>query len=168
VTCRYTIRKAVRADLSALVAFTLQEAREAEHLALDTQAATLGVRCAFDEPSVAAYWVAEAQNGEIVASTSVVTEWSNYYGGKYWWVQSLFIAPEHRGGGLIDLLLNHLAAEAETAGALDLRLYVNSSNQRAIHAYERCSFNVAPYIIMRREVRPNTPLQSTSSATILR
>ena len=77
----YRIRKAVNADRDALIGFTLREAREAECLELDAEAVTRGIRAAFDEPPVAAYWVAETVNGEIVASTSVVTEWSNFHGG---------------------------------------------------------------------------------------
>lgn len=149
----YTVRKAVRADIDTLVSFTLEEAREAESLDLDMQAVTRGVRAAFDDPSLALYWVAEAPTGEVAASTSIVTEWSNFRGGTYWWVQSMFVSQEHRGGGLVDRLLNHLAAEAQAAGALDLRLYGHESNTRALRAYERCGFARAPYVIMRREMR---------------
>jgi L-amino acid N-acyltransferase YncA len=153
VTSPYRIRKAANADLDALIAFTLAEAREAEHLELDAQAVTRGVSAAFAEPPAALYWVAETVNSQIVASTSVVTEWSNFHGGRYWWVQSLFIAPQHRGAGLVDLLLDRLAVEAEKSGALELRLYAHSANERAVRAYERCGFTVAPYVIMRRELR---------------
>jgi ribosomal protein S18 acetylase RimI-like enzyme len=63
-------------------------------------------------------------------------------------IQSLFIVPEHRGRGLVDSLLEFVATTARAAGALDLRLYVLQSNQRAIAAYRRCGFDVAPYTIM--------------------
>ena len=130
---------------------------------LDTEAAARGVRSAFDEPPAAAYWVAETSDGAIVASTYVVTEWSNFHGANYWWVQSLFIAPEHRGSGLADMLLHRLVAEAEGSGALDLRLYAHRSNARAIRAYQRCGFRVAPYVIMRRQLRPVTSLDGAGS-----
>ena len=79
-----------------------------------------------------------------------MTEWSNFRGGYYWWIQSLFIVPDHRGTGLVDLLLNAVADLARMAGALDLRLYVLQSNQRAVAAYRRCGFKVEPYAIMSR------------------
>ena len=97
--------------------------------------------------------LAESAEGEVVAATSVVTEWSNFYGGRYWWVQSLYIAPEHRGRGLVELLLDHLVAAARADGALDLRLVVHQSNQRAIRAYGRCGFRSVPYGIMRRDLK---------------
>jgi ribosomal protein S18 acetylase RimI-like enzyme len=43
----------------------------------------------------------------------------------------------------------HLAAVSRSEGALDLRLYVHSSNRRAIRAYIRLGFVEAPYSIMR-------------------
>lgn len=80
----------------------------------------------------------------------MVTEWSDFHGGFYWWVQSAFIVPERRGRGLLELLMDHLARMAREAGALDLRLYVHDSNQRAVRAYRRSGFTEAPYLIMRR------------------
>jgi GNAT superfamily N-acetyltransferase len=149
----YTIRKAVDADIDTIVGFTLQEAREAEGIDLDRDGARRGVEGGFDEPPRASYWVAEAADGSVAASTSVVTEWSNFRGGYYWWIQSVYIAPEHRGRGLIDLLLDHLEGVARAAGALDLRLYAFSSNQRALRAYRRHGFEDAPYVIMTRRLR---------------
>jgi len=146
------IRKATAADIDILVDFTLQEAHEAEGVEADEEAAQRGVGGAFEEPPLAAYWVAETPDGSVVASTSVVTEWSNVHGGHYWWVQSLFIAPDHRGGGLVDRLLDHVARAAAAGGALDVRLYAHTSNHRALRAYRRCGFSVAPYSIMKRSL----------------
>jgi ribosomal protein S18 acetylase RimI-like enzyme len=149
----YTIREADRADIDTLVAFTLQEARAAEGAEKDADAVRRGVQAGLEDPSVATYWVAESADGRVVAGTSVVTEWSNFHGGYYWWIQSLFIVPEHRGRGLVELLLEHLANAARAAGALDLRLYAHKSNQGALQAYRRCGFEVAPYTVMTRPLR---------------
>jgi ribosomal protein S18 acetylase RimI-like enzyme len=150
-----TIREAGRADIDTLIAFTLQEAREAEGTELNVEAVRRGVRGAFEDPPLARYWVAEAPNGHVAASTSIVTEWSNFHGGWYWWIQSLYIVPEHRGGGLVEILLDHLAQAAHHAGALDLRLYAHAANERALSAYRRCGFQSAPCVIMTR--RPAQP-----------
>lgn len=146
----YTIRPALRSDLDVLVEFTLQEGYEAEGTNKDQAAVRRGVEGAFADPPLAAYWVAEGPGNAIVGSTSVVTEWSDFRGGHYWWIQSLFIVPEHRGNGLVELLLEHLDRAASAAGAMDLRLYAHSSNERALHVYRRCGFAVAPYVIMTR------------------
>lgn len=149
----YAIRAAVAEDLEILVGFTVQEAREAEQIDIDEAAVRRGVEGAFQNPPLATYWVAESSDGRVVASTSVVTEWSDFHGGHYWWIQSIFIVPEHRGGELVALLIDHVARTAEASGALDLRLYAHSSNERALRAYRRCGFTVAPYVIMTKPTR---------------
>jgi ribosomal protein S18 acetylase RimI-like enzyme len=144
----YLIRPAAETDIETLVDFTLREAAEAERVTLSVERATAGVRGAFATPALSTYWVAVDTTESIVASTSVVKEWSNFHGGYYWWVQSLYILPEHRGSGLVNQLIEHLATVSRSAGALDLRLYVHSSNQRALRAYSRCGFREAPYSLM--------------------
>ena len=148
----YAIRMAVSDDLDTLVAFTLKEAYEAEGVERGEAAVRRGVEGAFRDPPLSFYWLAESADGAIVASTSVVTEWSDFQGGHYWWIQSLFIVPEHRGHGLVEQLIEHLANAAAAAGAVDLRLYAHSSNERAIRVYRRCGFQVAPYTIMTRRL----------------
>jgi L-amino acid N-acyltransferase YncA len=145
----YTIRSARAGDLDTLVEFTFHEAREAEGAHLAVARVTAGVQAAFSPRPPARYWVAE-QDGSVVASTSIVTEWSDFHGREYWWVQSIYIVPAHRGSGLLNQLLDHLSSEAQATGALELRLYVHDENQRAIKAYRRCGFTEAPYVIMRR------------------
>ena len=144
----YTMRQAVDTDIDTLVDFTLREAAEAEGVVLSVAAATRGVGGGFESPPRATYWVALAGDGSIVASTSVVTEWSNFHGGYYWWIQSLYIAPDHRGKGLLELLIDHLARVSRSAGALDLRLLVHRSNRRALRAYRRCGLTEGPYMMM--------------------
>jgi len=146
----YRIRRAELADLETLVAFTLEGARDAVGEECDLDAVRRGVGVGLEDPSVATYWVAEDPEGEIVASASVVKEWSDWHGGYYWWVQSMFIVAEHRGRGLVDLLLDTIAEAARAVGALDLRLYAHQLNQRALKAYHRCGFSKSPYVIMTR------------------
>jgi GNAT superfamily N-acetyltransferase len=149
----HVIRPAVPGDIAALEAFTHAEAMDAERRGLDPADVRRGVAGAFETPPRARYWVAATSDGRLLASTSIVTEWSNFRGGDYWWIQSLYIVPEHRGQGLVDRLLQHLNDEARAAGALDLRLYGFNANERALRAYQRCGFTVAPYIVMTKPLR---------------
>ena len=152
LSSEYRIRAATRADIETLLAFTLQEVYEAEGTQKDVDGVRRGVEGAFLDPPRSAYWIVETMDGRPIASTSIVTEWSDFHGGDYWWIQSLFIAPEHRGHGLVELILDHLAAMAKAAGALELRLYAHNSNERAFRVYRRCGFTTAPYTIMARKL----------------
>ncbi len=147
----YTIRPATVADSDLLVSFTLSEALDSERRALIRAEVERGVAGAFQTPSKARYWVAES-GGRVVGCASIVTEWSNFRGGDYWWIQSLYIVPAHRGTGLVDVMLQHLVQEAQAGGALDLRLYGYNTNARALRAYERFGFREAPYLILTKAV----------------
>ena len=148
----YVVRQAASEDVDTLVAFTLQEAFEAEGVRKNREAVRRGVEGAFQDPPQSSYWVVENAEGRIVASTSINTEWSDFNGGPYWWIQSIFIVPEHRGSGLVELMLDFLAETAKQSGALDLRLYAHNSNERAFRVYRRCGFTTAPYTIMVRKL----------------
>lgn len=143
----FELRPATAADAETLVMFTLNEARDAEQRTLSRSDVERGVGAAFATPPKARYWVVESA-GTVVASVSVVTEWSNFRGGDYWWIQSLYIVPGHRGAGMVDMMLLSLARLAREAGALDLRLYARDANARAVRAYQRVGFRPAPYHIL--------------------
>jgi GNAT superfamily N-acetyltransferase len=151
LSAAYSIRDARASDVDSIIAFTLREAREAEGLDLHQDAVRRGVSGAFQPQPLARYWIAEAR-GEPVGSISVVKEWSNFHGAYYWWIQSLFIVPEHRGSGLVQLLMDHVVRVAQETGALDVRLYAHASNARAVQAYGRCGFRTAPYVMMTRKL----------------
>lgn len=142
------IRDATINDVDLLVGFTLEEGREAERLELDPSAVRRGVVAAFQDPPPSRYWIAES-GGEAVAHVSVVTEWSNFTAGYYWWIQSVYIVPAHRGSGVLQQLLEHVEHVGRAEGARDIRLYVHRLNERAIRAYQRCGFTSAPYLMMR-------------------
>ena len=146
----YRIRAAREDDVETILDFTMDEAREAEGHAPERATVRRGVCAAFANPARSTYWMAEDSHGTAVAHSSVVTEWSDFHGADYWWVQSLYVAPAHRGNGLVELLLDHLAEAARRAGAHDLRLYAHEGNARALRAYARCAFVRAPYVIMTR------------------
>jgi ribosomal protein S18 acetylase RimI-like enzyme len=146
----YSLRPATVSDLETIVAFTLEEAREAEGLEKDPRGVHRGVLAGLEDPSLATCWVAESSPEEVVASTSAVREWSNFNGGHHRWIQSLYIAPGHWGSDLVDLLLDRVAEEAQAAGAIDLRLYAHGENARALEAYRRCRFSKTPYVVMRQ------------------
>jgi GNAT superfamily N-acetyltransferase len=144
----FTVRNARLDDLDALVAFTITEAQDAEGKELKRETVRKGVEAALDDPSIARYWVLENQEGEAVGNISIVREWSNWSAGYFWWVQSMFIAPEYRGRKLMGRLIEAVRKAAKDENALDIRLLVHQENHRAQKAYRREGFSNAPYEIM--------------------
>ena len=118
---------------------------------LEPSAVRRGVEAGLCDPAIAVYWVIEADQGRVVASTSVVREWSDWRAHDYWWIQSMYVRPAHRGQGLVERLIEAVAAEARDRSAADLRLCVHTGNRRAMGAYRRCGFGDAPYAIMSKD-----------------
>ena len=145
------VRKATIEDLSTLVEFTSQEAEEAEGSTKDFKRLEKGIKTALENPSIAVYWMLFDETNRPIGSISALREWSDWNAGYYWWIQSLYIVPEHRGQGHITKLLDAVAKEMRSQNGLELRLYVHRSNTKAIRAYEKVGFEKSPYEIMVRQ-----------------
>jgi GNAT superfamily N-acetyltransferase len=142
------VRRAKLTDLGKLVEFTLSEASEAEGISKNSEIAREGIRAALEDESVAIYWILQDSHNEAIGNISVVKEWSNWNAGYYWWIQSLYIKPEHRGQGYLRMLIQTVKESAIRGGALDLRLHVHKNNRRAIRAYLKSGFADSDYRIM--------------------
>ncbi len=148
----YIIRRAKLADLEKLVSFTVAEAKEAEGIDLSPENVHRSVLAALENETLGKYWVLAGENDEIIGNISIVREWSNWKGGYYWWIQSLFIQPEFRGLGLMQMLIDTVKEEARKGEGLELRLCVHSTNIRALKAYRKSGFSESDYRIMRMSI----------------
>jgi ribosomal protein S18 acetylase RimI-like enzyme len=146
------VREAVAEDAAVLVEMVCEEAREAEGRVPGEEVVRGAVEAALRDPSLARYWVAEVE-GEAggpraVGAIAVVREWSDWNNAAYWWIQFVYVVPEERGGAVVRALVEHVRAEAQRAGAPEVRLYVHGENARAIRAYEKLGFARLPYVAM--------------------
>ena len=121
---------------------------EAEGSSKDLEHLEKGVRVALENHSIAMYWVLVDDSDNPIGSISALREWSDWNAGYYWWIQSMYIVPEHRGLGHMSKLLNTVQTEMESQNGLQLRLYVHQQNDNAIRAYEKTGFEKSPYKIM--------------------
>ncbi|RUL69523.1 GNAT family N-acetyltransferase [Dyella choica] len=147
----HTTRRAEPADLQCLVAFTLAEAGEAEGVRKDHAQVRAGILTALLDESVAMYWLLE-HGSDVIGHVSIVREWSDWHAGYYWWIQSMYLEPRHRGQGLMKHLLSAVQKAAREQHALELRLYVHKNNLSAIHAYRRAGFRDSDYRMMALDV----------------
>lgn len=146
------VRDASLRDLNAIVGFIAEEAREAEGRTQDQAKLEQGIEAALRDDRIARYWLLIDETDSACGCASVVREWSDWNAGYYWWIQSMYIAPDCRGKGCLDLLMDRIVSAATEAGCLDLRLYVHSENKAAIRAYEKAGFSQSVYRIMSRPV----------------
>lgn len=77
--------------------------------------------------------------------TYEISDWRN---GVFWWIQSVYVAPEARGGGVYRALHGHVATAAKKAGNVcGLRLYVDHDNTGAQRVYERMGMRRTEYLL---------------------
>lgn len=139
------IRPATPADADLIAAFNVALAAESEGRALDPTVVGRGVRRLLAEPAYGVYYVAE-RAGRVVGQLLITYEFSDWRNGIFWWIQSVFVAPEARQSGVYRALHEHVAAEARRRGDVcGLRLYVDPSNTRAQATYRRLGLTPTEY-----------------------
>jgi GNAT superfamily N-acetyltransferase len=138
-------RDATRQDIRDIVDFQMAMAKETEAIALDRHVCTLGVEAVFDNPTLGRYFVAEWR-ADRIASLLITGEWSDWRNGFVWWIQSVYVRPEHRRKGVYAGLYRHIRQIAEADESVKgLRLYVDRTNTTAQDVYRRLGMNGEHY-----------------------
>ncbi|WP_335916905.1 GNAT family N-acetyltransferase [Shewanella chilikensis] len=141
------LRKGTPKDTEALVAFNQAMAQETEGLSLDSDTLSRGVSTLLENPAKGFYLVAEI-DGEIAGSLMVTYEWSDWRAADYFWIQSVYIKPEHRRKGIYRALYQEVKALAERqGGAASFRLYVEQENTRAQQTYQSLGMSQSHYLM---------------------
>jgi GNAT superfamily N-acetyltransferase len=147
------IRDATRADLPFIVAANAALASETEGQALDGALLGPGVQAVLDDPGLGRYYIAEA-DGQAVGQLMTTYEWSDWRNGLFLWIQSVYVQPAHRGGGVIRALFAHLEALARDDRRIcGIRLYVDRGNESAQGVYVRLGLHRTNYGIMETVYR---------------
>ncbi len=141
------VRLATPADADTITAFNVALAAESEGRALDPAVVARGVRRLLAEPAYGVYYVAE-RAGRVVGQLLITYEFSDWRNGVFWWIQSVYVAPDARRGGVYRALHEHVVAEARRQGDVcGLRLYVDRSNAPAQAAYRRVGLTATDYVL---------------------
>ena len=142
----YDISKAADDDAAAIIGFQVAMAMETEGLSLDRERVGLGVRAVMDDNARGVYIVAR-ENGTPVGSLMVTREWSDWNNCWYWWVQSVYVLPEHRRSGVLRAMYSYVKSLAVQEGITTVRLYVDRDNRKAQQAYERLGMAECHYLM---------------------
>ena len=135
------IRQANNGDLDDIVNFQKAMALETENLELSKEILEQGVQHLYENPAIGSYIVAEV-NGDVVASTLTLKEWSDWRNGDVLWIHSVFVIPEFRGKGVFRKIYEFVKREVEgNEGFKGIRLYVDRTNENAQQVYRALDMN---------------------------
>lgn len=147
-----TVRRAGGDDVEGLVARNVALAAESEGRRLEPTTVESGVGMILADPARGAYWVAEAA-GAVRGQCLVTEEWSDWTGGRYWWLQSVYVDPGWRGRGVFRALWDAIGeAAAEAGDVASIRLYVERDNLPARQAYETLGMRETGYRVYEKPV----------------
>jgi len=156
----YRIRPAVLADLEWLARCNDAMALETEDKRLDADTLKAGIGQALADDGKARYFIAMRDAslagaetiGIPVGTLMLTTEWSDWRNGDWWWIQSVYVLPEHRRQGVYASLYRHVERIArETDGVIGLRLYVETENENAMATYTALGMRDAGYRLFESE-----------------
>jgi GNAT superfamily N-acetyltransferase len=144
-TPRIIVREADPRDTAEIVECNRRLALESEESILDVAILTAGVRRAFSHPELCRYFVAEI-DGKVVGTTMITVELTDWRDGLLWWLQSVYVEPEHRRAGVFRALYAHVAERArKNPDVRGLRLYVHHDNASAMRVYEAMGMTKSDY-----------------------
>ena len=139
-----SIRLATVADIPDLLAWNSAMAWETEHKRLDPAVLERGIAGVLEQPRRGFYLIAE-HDGVAVGGLLLTYEWSDWRNGDFWWIQSVYVIPAARRSGVFRALHADVAQRARAAGAVGLRLYVETENERAQATYAQLGMRSCPY-----------------------
>ena len=150
---KIAIRDARASDAQTLVEFATAMARETEELDLDRATLSAGVAALLADPAKGRVFLLE-EDGRMAATLMLTTEWSDWRNGWFWWIQSVYVAPEHRRRGHYRRLHEHVRALAAAEPSVyGLRLYVERENRGAQATYRALGMQETAYRLYEEMTR---------------
>jgi ribosomal protein S18 acetylase RimI-like enzyme len=135
------------ADAKVIADFQLAMAWETEKLKLDPNTVIKGVSHIIANPVVGHYWMMWV-DGQAIAATMLLKEWSDWRARDVWWIHSLYLLPEYRGSGIYSdfyKMLQGLAQSDPNCGGI--RLYVDRTNIKAQKIYQHLGMTDQHYAL---------------------
>ena len=150
------VRLAQISDLATLVEFNIAMARETEGKELDPDLLRKGVTSALQSDDRGFYLVAEV-DGKVAGQLMITREWSDWRNGFFWWIQSVYVHPNHRRQGIYRALDQRVKTLAlEQGDVCGVRLYVDRSNQVAQQVYRQLGMSQSHYDLYEIDFEPLT------------
>lgn len=151
----FYIRPATGADADTIIEFNRAMALETENRRLDLATLREGTLAFLESSGYGFYIVAELpgdKSHQPVGQLMITYEWSDWRNGVFWWVQSVYVAPDRRGLGVFRAMYNHILAKAKADPRVcGIRLYVERENRRAQTVYQRVGLSQSVYTVFEQD-----------------
>ena len=138
-------------DIEAITGFQIAMALESEGTVLDSERVHNGVTAVMEDESKGTYIVARIE-GWPVASLMITREWSDWNNGWYWWIQSVYVMPEHRGQGIFRAMYTKVIEMTKEQNIAQVRLYVDRHNTNAQKVYQKLGMEECHYLMYEASV----------------
>ena len=138
-------------DIEAITGFQIAMALESEGTVLDEERVRKGVTAVMEDGSKGIYIIARIERRP-VASLMITREWSDWNNGWYWWIQSVYVTPEHRGQGIFRAMYTKVIEMAKEHNIAQVRLYVDRHNTNAQKVYQKLGMEECHYLMYETSV----------------
>ncbi|MDE7248475.1 MAG: GNAT family N-acetyltransferase, partial [Lachnospiraceae bacterium] len=91
-----------------------------------------------------------ADDTSILGYAMLAKSFSTEFGKPCIWIEDLYVKPEYQGMGIGTQFFSYLDRKYPECV---LRLEVEEENQKAVHVYKKCGYDVLPYMEMKKERR---------------
>ena len=146
------IRPARASDAADIARFNIAMAMETEHKALEATTIRAGVDAVLADARHGFYLVAE-RGGVTAACLMITYEWSDWRNGQWWWLQSVYVAPEARRAGVFRALYARVEQQLlQAPGVIGLRLYVEKDNEHALGTYAALGMHDTGYRLYEKSL----------------
>lgn len=140
----YAIRQANIADAPVIAQYNINMAKETENLELDPETILKGCEAILERDDEASFsgnprgfYLVAVDDTSIIGQLMITYEWSDWRNSQIWWIQSVYVVPEHRGKGVFKSLYTHVRRMCEENKGIGLRLYADNGNTNAQKTYSK-------------------------------
>ena len=138
-------------DIDSIVQFQADMAMESEGCILDREKVAKGVAAVMLDESKGMYWVAKF-DGKTIGSLMITREWSDWNNEWYWWIQSVYVAPEYRRQGVYKAMYMKVKDAAKGSNVSQIRLYADRSNLSAQKVYKSLGMHESHYLMFEENL----------------
>jgi len=149
------VRIARAEDAATIESFSAAMALETEGRRLDLDRLHHGTIALIENPAQGFFIVAEQGQGEnrrLLGQLMVTYEWSDWRNGAFWWIQSVYVAPDWRCQGVFRRMHASVLATAKTRpNVCGVRLYVERRNNAAQEVYRKVGLTPSSYAMFETD-----------------